>query len=201
MKKMNTWMIAVALLAASATAASAAVSISPQAGPVAGDAGGTPLSANSLIVFVADVAGDGFGDLQNNPLGTDGFTLDDDDVVLGIGTSGPTEGFVAGTYTWEDVTADSAEVGAQFAMLWFETPYVEGTTSVEEGVNYGVYETGVSIQGNETAKAFSWLGTSFSGNLPDSTFLAVNTTVPEPASMLILALGGGAALLRRRRNG
>lgn len=201
MKKMNTWMVAAAVLAASALTATAAVSIAPQAGPVAGDASGTPLSAESLIVFIADVEGDGFGDWANEALGTEGFTLDDDDVLLGIGTSGPTPGFVVNTYLWSDVTADSPEVGAEFAMLWFETPFVEGMDSVEKGVNYGVYETGASIQGNEQGKFFAWLGTTYGGNLADSTFNASYTTVPEPASMLILALGGSVAVLRRRRNG
>lgn len=188
------------ILALSAGFASAAVSVLPQAGYFYADSAGTTLlPTNSLVAFIADVEGDGFGDLSK--LGTDGFTVDDDDVLLGIGSSGEVAaGFVSNTIVWPNI--DSSIEGKSFAMLFFAAPYSADATGAAEGTAYGVFIPELVVPNDGVNAAFSnehWLSQSLGGNYEDSMFLASNVTVPEPTTMALLGLGGLLAV-RRRRN-
>lgn len=150
----------------------------PQAAWVYSDRGASELPTGSLIVFVADFDGDGFGDWAG--LSANSFTADPDDVVLGVHSSGGTaDGFVSGTYVWNNVTSPNVQ-GAPVGMLWFDTPYEANFSGAGEQVAFGFFATGETVpaDGNSVgASTFgNWFTQDIGGAYPNDTFHAIYET-------------------------
>ncbi len=211
MKKMLQMMtIAVVLLGASL--AQADISITPEISIVYGGTGAEDyLPAGSLVVWVA--AGDDgeFSYSGTNVLGADGYTLPgSDDIVLGVSDSGGNLGQIAGTHYFSNVP-DSA-IGNKLGLLWFNADAIGKEDGAGEGISYGFWETDEVVPQDGTfAENFgkqgygevyggtnTWTTVLSGGPLPESTFHADMTTIPEPFTMGVLAVGG-LAMLRRRR--
>lgn len=187
-----------AYLAVVAAAQAGNSTIVPTAANVYGDQGTTLLPTLNLIVFVADVAGDGFGDWDT--LGVDTFLADsDDDVLLGTHSSGELgAGVVNGTYEW--LNTDSV-AGEPYAMLWFNRNYEEGLSGAGASVDFGVYETGLTVPAvGSTETGLYWLTSEAGGSLPADTFHTTYSTIPEPSTLLLSVLGLAAMVNRRRVN-
>lgn len=198
---MKKFLMTLTVLGVAAFSANASVSIIPTVGDVYANNGSTLLSTNSLVAFIADVDGDGFGNWGTTSLGGTGFTIDDDDILLGIGASGEAaDGWIVNTYEWANVANPNVQ-GKAWAMLWFDTPYVDGATGAGDGVNYGVYETGEIVPNDGVSgEEYYFMTQSEIGSLADNTFYANYTTgaVPEPLTVTLLLVGGG--LIAARRN-
>lgn len=181
------------VLGIASLSAQAVVTIDVRAGWIYGDNGTTHLPTESLVAFICDVEGDGFGDWENNTLGPDGFTIDDDDVLLATNDSGPNaDGLLWNVYDLADGYA-----GKEFGFVWFNTPYDPAATGGGENVNYGFY-TGHDTVPSGTLD-YAYFTDDANGDVPAADLYAPYTTTPEPASMLLLLAGGGLMAARRRR--
>ena len=155
------------------------------------------LPTNQLVAWVA--AGDDgvFSYSDSNVLGADGFTIaGSDDVLLGIGDSGGTFASISGGQIFKTDPAAS-HTGEALGVLFFVTPFDADATGVGEGVLYGFWNTGELVPADGSSDLTVAVTTTvFGGNAP--ALAPEYTTIPEPFTMGVLAVGG-LAMLRRRR--
>jgi len=192
-------MLVTLLMLGTAVASQASVTIDAQAAYVYADTGSTLLGTGKLVAWVADVDGDGFG--MWNTLGTTGFTVDADDVLLGIGSSGDAgEGLIWNTFVWNNVTSPNVQ-GKDYAMVWFNTDYVEGATGAgAAGVKFGVFETGEVVPNDGIMPdAYNYYTAEVGGTLANNTFHATYQSIPEPTTAVLALIGGGLAYVARRK--
>jgi hypothetical protein len=191
-------LVAAFVIGSVTTATQADIGTTVTAANMWADLGVTPLPGGSLVAFVADIAGDGFGDHSLNPLGPDTFVNDDDDVLLGVGPANPGPGFMQNGFTWSSVAPEA--VGKEFAILHFNTPFIDETQpGAGPDVNYGVFATGDVVPPDPTLDAqFFYLTTDVQGDKDPDAFYAPYVTTPEPASALLLVISGSLLASRRR---
>lgn len=178
-----------------------------------GDAAGNPLPEGTLVLLVADADNDN-PTFENYQIGADSFLGDSDDVILAMEQVTPhaipvfADGF-RGDVSWDNA-AKGVKEGDSMALIWFDFDYATAQSAAGpgEGVAYGVFRSDNPIGSDQTALPFFVPANNVNGTIGFSAesvgageLNASYVTVPEPASMLILALGGGVAVLRRRRNG
>ena len=155
------------------------------------DAGGTPI-ADGTFVMVLDVDGDGWNGFDYlsqavSPADNSSSWLwDTDDKLMDRGQIVNGEAFPFSTFTAASVPGFDANVDHYYVM-WFDTAYNVADIGPGVGVNYGVEDLGTV--GTDPGDYGPFL---VGGN-------AVYQTVPEPASALLVLLGGGAVYALRRR--
>lgn len=201
----------IATIALTSTIAQANIVLTVLAGNLTKADGVTPLDKGSTVAFVVDADQDGFGDQTQ---ATDSFVAEEGDVLLGVyptnnqaGTGG------AGIAVSIDFNLDSQiTTGDPFRMVFYDLPYSEGMTGPGAGVNFNTYRTdtpGASfsdaeakwvIPGDSAAVGLNMITEDLGGAATAAEASTTQTTVPEPASMLI-ALAGGALITRRRMVG
>jgi hypothetical protein len=185
---MNKFAMIAALIGMSAMAASAAVTLNPTIGPL--ELEGKDLPAGSLVAWIADMDGDGFDGLDQ--VGPEGFVVDDD-VLLGLGNSGVTPGWVFQGQPLNVSVEDNGYLGKPLGLLFFDTEapadLSEALSGLEGGIAYGAVVGFGEVPADGAA-------VNIQVTSPDyQTFV----TIPEPATMAVLGLGG-LLIARRRRN-
>ncbi len=198
--------VLMAALAFSAVLAQASISLNFTEGYLYKHDGSTVLPENSTIVMLLDADNDGsFGDLTQS---TTSWTADAGDVVLdrwafnynydvGFGADSP-------TYTYGgDIT-----VGKKIMLVWYDKAYSAGDAGPGEGVYFGTFRTD-DIQTGQNATWIvpsdgftvnvGFLTANAGGDNAESLGAAQYQTVPEPATALLVAIGGGMAYALRRR--
>ncbi len=176
-----------AIVGLSAMSASAAFTLNPTIGPV--QVGGAELPAGSLVAWIADIDGDGFDGLAE--VGPAGFAFDDD-VLLGIGNSGRTVGWVFEGQSLNVQVGEKGYLGKPLAVLFFATDapadLSETLAGLEGGIAYGAVTGVAEVPADGAAVNFQVLDPDY------QSFV----TIPEPATMAVLGLGG-LLIARRRR--
>jgi len=153
---------------------------------------GEPLPVGSMLVMLADLNGDGdFGDL------TDPTSFaEPGDAVLALFESNDPFGFIGGVQV--PLLMDAPE-NTPLAFRWYATPFVPGATGPGEGVEVGQY-TAPELRALAPGDTLSLnaLTPEFFGTLDKSVLQTSAVTIPEPASVALLGLGG-LLIARRRR--
>jgi hypothetical protein len=204
MKKMKKIMGLMAAVAFCATIAQADLTFNMINGFFYENDGSTPLSLNSTLVLLADTDNDGFGDLTQ---ATTSWKADDGDTVLfrwntddsmGAGSDG--EGLYYTGYA--GLTA-----GRDLMLVWYDKAYSAGDAGPGEGVYFGTFRTDSVISFSDIAWelppdgytiSLNFATVNMGGDSADSLGVAQYQTVPEPATALLVAIGGGMAYVLRR---
>lgn len=157
------------------------------------DASGTPI-ANGTYVMVLDLDGDGWDGLDylsqasGSADNASSWLWDADDYIMDIGQFENGEAFPFSTFNASSVPGYTANVDNYYVM-WFDTAYNPLAAGPGVGVNYGVENLGAV--GTDPGDYGPFLT---GGN-------ATLQTIPEPATALLIAIGGGMAYaLRRKQN-
>jgi hypothetical protein len=186
----------VAILAMAAAAAQANIAYTPDIGldptgigSSAENAAGVPL-AHGTYLLVLDLNNNGSQDAFTKTGGSaTSWLWDSGDLILdrgdigaayGPGIAFPSANINPASYAPNFSTSDHVY------MLWFDTAYNAAATGPGAGVHYGVEDLGTTPADGGT------LTTDAVGGA--ATFV----TAPEPATLVLLAVGGAISLIRRR---
>ena len=206
-------LLVAAVVALTSVLASAGVTLNMATGYMYKDNGSNLLDTSDsaatggTMVLIADTDGDGFGDLTQ---ATASWVGDPDDVAVGRWEA---NGFYLGGAgnSFDAVPFDLAggvTAGDDLLLVWYDTPYSAGAVGPGDLVNFGTFRSDSILSGSDIAWVVPADGSTFSLNFAtvsaggeslDSAGYATQTTVPEPVSMSLLAIGGGLLLRRRRR--
>ncbi|MFA7236002.1 MAG: PEP-CTERM sorting domain-containing protein [Phycisphaeraceae bacterium] len=192
------------------SAANASVTINFVAAGLS-NAAGNPLPEGSMFVVLLDPTGNGFGDLTDPT----SFTGNGEAIELGRFATNDTEVGVPGAIIGAVQFDWTSQInGKPLMYVWYDMPFSPLATGPGGGVDGGFYRTDAVV---------AEIGSNIGFNVPpDGWTVALNaytpeyggpadlqagdghtngftTTVPEPASMALLALGGLAVLARRRK--
>jgi hypothetical protein len=201
MKKTILTLAAIALLPA---LASASVTLNLSAGALT-DSKHAPL-IDGTLTLLADADGDGFGDLAAS---TQSWLVDEDDVLLlrsGLNDWLGVEGSHIAALQF-DLT-DGLNPGDSLMLVWYDLPYSDSAMGPGEGVAFGTYPSDEVLDGSTSAWeipadgstiALNFLTPDAGGESPASAAAASQMTVPEPAAMAVLGLGGLFVARRRRK--
>jgi len=154
---------------------------------------------DKTVLLIADIEGDGFGN-EGGIVTPHTFTPDDDDQVL---TTFKIQQLFGVDGTISDFKTVDAPVDTELAYVWFDVDF--DTLDLEagpgEGIDNGFYtdETFVAPQAGATINLWAQTEELFGGNgVNREQLTATATTVPEPASLALLGLGGLLVARRRR---
>jgi len=153
------------------------------------DASGSAI-VDGTFVMVLDVDGDGWDGLSYDSQALSGdnsssWLWDADDYLMNRGEIVNGEAFPFSTFTAASVAGYDANVDHYYVM-WFDTAYNISDAGPGVGVDYGVEDLGAV--GTDPGNYGEFLT---GGN-------ATYQTVPEPATALLLLIGGGCAWAGRR---
>ena len=157
------------------------------------DAMGVPI-VDGTVIMVCDLDGDGWdgNDYLTMPGLASDWLWDDDDLLMGVNEIGnPVPGLGGVTHMMFSVDIPTTyDAGLDDVyVLWFDLPYNTSATGPGGGIDYGIELLG---QVGADPGTYTWDVTT---GAP-----AALSTVPEPASMLLMLAGGAAmAAFRRRR--
>jgi hypothetical protein len=156
------------------------------------------LDDGQLFLLIGDVDGNGFASI-NAIHNNQGFLAADDVLIEAFGVDGAksaVDGELNEQITGYDAEGDGFDGGEDLALVWFETLLAADvdvdTDTPGLGQKYG-YDTTKDMPSPPSGDHdLIW---SFTGDAGETK----NTTVPEPASMLLLTAGAGLLAVRRRR--
>jgi hypothetical protein len=164
------------------------------------------LPQNSTVVLIADVGGNGLGNLADPT----SFQGDADNVI--IGRTGSDDVLAGGSLQQPFVFIGNPAaplVGSDLYLVWYKTPYNMSATGPGANVPYGVYTDPVGIDGSApwvfpadgATIALNFFTESVGGSNPETRAVTNLTTngIPEPASLLTLLLAGGLLSTRTRQ--
>jgi|GEM_PF-1187990 len=176
--------------------------------------GVTPLPTNSLMTLLADVDGDGFGDLTSGKLLPDL----DDRIIATFGSNGGNpiplvDPGTPGAHTNDIIVFDETGlVTKPILLVWYDTPFdpAKPFANVGGGIAFGTYRTDEIINGSNFAWVVPGPGSAgslnvllpefFPGSLLSAADLtASQSTVPEPATLAMLVVAATCLLPNRRR--
>lgn len=178
--------------------------------------GVTPLPMNSLLVLMADVDGDGFGDLTQGKLLSD----PDDRIILTFGTNDGNpipnvQPAVPGSYLNNPpiVFNESGLEGKNFQLVWYDKLFNPSNPLANPGfgVDFGVFRhngfVGSSdldwvIDTGETGSIFLFLPVNdplSNLTVADLTASQSTITIPEPATTALLFFASAGLLSARFR--
>jgi hypothetical protein len=184
-------LLMISAIALMAVVARADLAYMPSALGVLNDAAGNPLSDGTFLM-VLDLDGSGF---DFNNLSGDSWVFDANDVIMDRGAIGPTKGvdfelegdaFPVWTVSTANIPAGYTANVDQYYVFWFDKSYDVADLGPGAGVHFGVENLGT-------------VGTDPGTYTPDLVGgNAQYQTVPEPATALLIAIGGGMAYVLRR---
>ncbi len=195
---MKKFAILAALLAVTPVVAQASVTINmANAYWYTHDGVTSQLPTGSTITLIADADGDGFGDLTQ---ATDTWLGDADDVLMARWGSNGWVVWGEDGNSWDShqVPFAGLAAGDPILMVWYELPYDGGATGPGEGVYFGSYGDWLVPADGATVQ-YNFQTVAAGGQIPDCEGVADQMTVPEPASLALMLLGGGLLAARRRR--
>ncbi|MCG3147971.1 MAG: hypothetical protein PCFJNLEI_01412 [Verrucomicrobiae bacterium] len=167
---------------------------------------------NSTVVLLASTQNGTFGDLT---LAASSFTVEADDVVLGIYPIAGTDGIFQNSAFLDIDTTTASSSGLSLndplLLVWYpnlaysgsltgpgNSSQLFGTLNTASAVP-GLSDIGFVVPANGTY-ALNAFGTGIGGDLNDNLFVANQlTVVPEPSSIALVALGCVGMLVIRRR--
>jgi hypothetical protein len=212
-------MATIAGLALSASVAQASITINLNAGAF-NQADGTDLPKDSTVVLLADTTGSGFGSTNFEQAFANTYEPAGTKLLGRRGTGNSlTDGGFAGTpqpslaATIPDDFSNLAEDN-QLALAWFDKTFDSSASAAGEGVDFGMF-VGNSLAGDAQGTGRSGFDVPANGanvdrefsvapvNNADFTDQSVGTadlsTVPEPASLSLIAVGGAMLVTGRRQ--
>lgn len=149
------------------------------------DAGGSPIVDGTYVMLI-DLDGDGFD--FNNLDGTTGtWNFDADDYLMDVGQIVNGEAFPFDTITTAGIPSGYDANIDHYYVFWFDKAYSLADIQPGAGIHFGVEDLGAV--GTDPGDYTPFLT---GGN-------AQYQTVPEPASALLVAIGGGLVYALRRR--
>lgn len=97
-----------------------------------------------------------------------------------------------------DASAFEPEIGTgdSFALIWFQNGFTSGTDNLEVGDNYGILTDNNFLVPSDGSTLAPF--TLFAGPDPVRSANLVVQAIPEPSSLMLLALGSGFLAFRRR---
>lgn len=183
-------MSAIALMA---VATQADMTYSPFAFGVLNDASGNVIN-DGTYVMVLDLDGDGWNGtdyLTQSPGGDNAssWLWDADDVLMDRGQITAGDAFPFWTVSTASIPAGYTANVDNYYVMWFDTAYNIADVGPGAGINYGAENMGAVGTDPGDYTPFMVGGS------------ATLQTIPEPATALLVAIGGGMAYaLRRKQN-
>lgn len=198
MNKIATFLTAASVAAVAGSASAAEIVVNVNYGFVA--------DGPDLWVLLADSDGDGLAGYTTNADASAGFGLDPDDNVLGSGdttffaSAGGTDFYqiLTGSVPVENTVAGQTP-GTPVYIAWFKGQAGEGLGSFTGGIQYGVLDLRDSPTTGAINGVIPALGTISPAFASGAALEEPYTTIPEPTSLALLAMGG--LLVARRRRG
>ncbi len=173
-----------------AVAAQATVSVDVKARFLKDETGLTNAAKGTLSYLIVDLDGNGIGDLNNVDGSSYKFDANDT-IIASAGISASLAGYAsvfAGTKTHAD-NGGVLKTGDDVWLVWF--PHITGTTTVGgpgENQYFGALKvTDITANGGTATYNVSTLAQA-----------ATYQTIPEPATALLVAVGGGMVWAARR---
>lgn len=169
------------------------------------DGGLTCDNDGQLLLLIADTGDKSFADTLNAIQNNTGFVGGDDTLVGAFSANFDlvgVDGYIYMPVVSYNNTAAGVEKDDLLLMVWFED--VQGSTKTQgtdlqpgatpgASQNYGFYADATFVMPDNSGTHF--IDVQFTG----AQGVASSTTVPEPASMILLAIGGGLLAARRRK--
>jgi hypothetical protein len=167
--------------------------------------GSTVLPENSTIALLCDANNDGFGDLTQ---ATTSWAADAGDIVLGRWAFNYNLDAGVGS---DSITYDltgTVGVGDNLMLVWYDKAYSAGDAGPGEGVHFGTFRTDDVISFSDIAWTtptdggwnLNFATANAGGDSLESAGAAQYQTIPEPATALLIAIGGGMAYVIRRKS-
>jgi len=194
--KMKSFMTIAAVLALTSVSAHAAVNTTIKLAGLS-DAGGEFLTAGSTVVVLVDANMNGFGDLTQ---ATSSFKADDgDEIIFRGGTTNLVNGSEFQGAIDQAINGISGALAAKAVkVVWYDKLFDPVAQGPGAGVDFGMAEIG-NLPNDTFSNDLTFFSQDIGGTEDPAQFVANMTTVPEPASLAFLLLGGAMIAKRPRK--
>jgi len=161
------------------------------------DSEGEFLQLNSTVVVLVDANMNGFGDLTQ---ATSSFKADDgDEIVFRGGTTDMVNGFDFDGAIDQAINGLSGTLAEKAVkVVWYDKLFDLTDQGPGAGVDFGMAEIG-NLPADGFSNNLEFFSEDIGGTEDPAQFVANMTTVPEPASLAFLLLGGAMIAKRPRK--
>ncbi len=195
------------VVALGATLAQAGIALNIYQGYLYKNDGSTPLSENSTMMLLCDANNNGsFGDLTQVP---SAWTADAGDVVVDRWAFNYNADIGFGDKVVTFNLTGGIDANKKLMLVWYDKEYNPGDAGPGQGVHFGTFRTDDIQTGSMTSWIIpadgatvnlSFLTANAGGDNAEALGVAQHQVVPEPATALLVAVGGVAAYFLRRKS-